>query len=189
MRFSPFRWPQRDLPLPRKKELATGENVIALPQQHLDAAASYESGIDAIRETIDLLEADLAAMIRDVQHTAGEVREGVQASSHALAAIRERSEALAGKTRDAKKGAIQLVTATEEFAASSSEILRQVHEAGNLTEGVTQTAKAAVSSVDGLKASSAEIGKVIGLIASIAKQTSLLALNAKIEAARAGSIL
>ena len=186
MRFSTFRWPQRDVPLPLKQELATGENVIALPQQHVDAAASYESRIEAIRETIDLLEADLAAMIRDVQHTAGEVRQGVQASSHALAAIRSRSEALAGKTRNAKDGATQLAAATEEFAVSSSEILRQVHEAGNLTEGVTQTAKAAVASVDGLKTSSAEIGKVIGLIASIAKQTSLLALNAKIEAARAG---
>jgi methyl-accepting chemotaxis protein len=174
------------VPLPLKQELATGENVIALPQQHVDAAASYESRIEAIRETIDLLEADLAAMIRDVQHTAGEVRQGVQASSHALAAIRSRSEALAGKTRNAKDGATQLAAATEEFAVSSSEILRQVHEAGNLTEGVTQTAKAAVASVDGLKTSSAEIGKVIGLIASIAKQTSLLALNAKIEAARAG---
>src|SRR5664280_2343001 len=184
MRFNAFRWPQRDVPLPLKKELATGENVIALPQQHVDA--SYESRIEAIRETIDLLEADLAAMIRDVQHTAGEVRQGVQASSHALAAIRSRSEALAGKTRNAKDGATQLAAATEEFAVSSSEILRQVHEAGNLTEGVTQTAKAAVASVDGLKTSSAEIGKVIGLIASIAKQTSLLALNAKIEAARAG---
>jgi methyl-accepting chemotaxis protein len=186
MKIRLFKSSQRDVPLPREKEVAAGENIIALPQHQVDAAASYESRIEAIRETIDLLEADLASMIRDVQHTAGEVREGVQASFQALAAIRERSEALAGKTRDAKEGAIQLATATEEFAASSSEILRQVHEAGNLTEGVTQTAKAAVSSVDGLKASSAEIGKVIGLIASIAKQTSLLALNAKIEAARAG---
>jgi hypothetical protein len=146
MRFSPFRWPQRDVPLPRKKELATGQNVIALPQQHVDT--SYESRIEAIRETIDLLEADLAAMIRDVQHTAEEVRQGVQASSHALAAIRERSEALAGKTRDAKDGATQLATATEEFAASSSEILRQVHEAGNLTEGVTQTANCVYCQTD-----------------------------------------
>jgi methyl-accepting chemotaxis protein len=186
MRFSPFKWPQRDVPPPLKKELATGENVIALPQQPANTTASYGSRIEAIRETIDLLEADLAAMIRDVQHATSEVRQGVQASSQELATIRERSEALAGKTRDAKEGAIQLATATEEFAASSSEILRQVREAGNLTEGLTQTAKTAASSIGGLKASSAEIGKVVGLIASIAQQTSLLALNAKIEAARAG---
>ena len=45
---------------------------------------------------------------------------------------------------------------------------------------------AANQSVDGLKSSSAEIGKVVDLIANIAQQTNLLALNATIEAARAG---
>ena len=69
---------------------------------------------------------------------------------------------------------------------SSGEIGRQVREAGTLTDDAGQAAAAAGKSVDGLKASSAEIGNVVSLISAIAKQTNLLALNATIEAVRAG---
>jgi methyl-accepting chemotaxis protein len=61
-----------------------------------------------------------------------------------------------------------------------------VREAGTLTDDADQAAAAAGKSVDGLKASSAEIGNVVSLISAIAKQTNLLALNATIEAVRAG---
>ena len=165
-------------------DASLGVGVTDIPAAASETAV--ESHVDAIRETIDLLEADLAAMIRDVQRTAGAVRQGVHASAQALGGIRERSETLADKTRAAKEDAIQLATATEEFAASSSEILRQVREAGELTDHATEATHAAATSVDRLKASSAQIGEVTHLIASIAKQTNLLALNAKIEAARAG---
>lgn len=144
------------------------------------------SRIDAIRETIDLLEADLAAMIRDVQQTSGTVSQGIQASSEALRSIRDRSEALAAIAKSAKDDSINLAATTEEFAGSSNEILRQVRDATALADGATHAASAATRSVDGLKSSSGEIGHVVHLIASIAKQTNLLALNATIEAARAG---
>ena len=61
-----------------------------------------------------------------------------------------------------------------------------MRDAGALTDDAGQAAAAAGKSVDGLKASSAEIGNVVSLIAAIAKQTNLLALNATIEAVRAG---
>jgi methyl-accepting chemotaxis protein len=141
---------------------------------------------DAIRETIDLLESDLTVVIRDVARAADAVRSGTRLSAEALAAIRTRSEELATLARGAKDDAAQLANATEEFASSSAEIGRQVREAGSLTDQATQAASAAGRSVDGLRASSTEIGNVVSLIAAIAKQTNLLALNAKIEAARAG---
>jgi len=170
--------------VPSKPERAEAVVVAVAPAPAVPATADHH--IDAIRETIDLLEADLAAMIRDVQHTASAVRQGVEASARSLAAIRERSDALASESRSAKDDAVQLAASTEEFAASSREILSQVHEAGALTESAAQAVRAAAASVVGLKSSSSDIGNVTDLIASIAKQTNLLALNAKIEAARAG---
>ncbi len=142
--------------------------------------------LDAIRETIDLLEADLVATIRGVQSAANAVQEGTTASAGGLDSIRQRSEQLAKLSREAKNDAAQLAAATEEFAASSTEISRQVNDASTLADEAHSVATAAGSSLDGLKASSGEIGNVVNLISAIAKQTNLLALNAKIEAARAG---
>ena len=138
------------------------------------------------RETIDLLELDLIAMIREVEQAAASVRGGASASVDALAAIRASTETLAAKSQDAKRDADQVAGATVELAQSSGEIDQQVREAGLLTDDASSAAVAANQSVDGLKSSSAEIGKIVNLIANIAKQTNLLALNATIEAARAG---
>ena len=143
--------------------------------------------IDVIRETIDLIEADLSAMIRGVEGAAAAVHQGTSASVSALEAIRQRSEALARQSSDSKRDASQLAGATEELAASSAEITRQIDHASALTGQVHQVASAAGHSLDGLKQSSGEIGNVVNVIAAIAKQTNLLALNAKIEAARAGA--
>jgi methyl-accepting chemotaxis protein len=52
--------------------------------------------------------------------------------------------------------------------------------------GITERVKQANSSITRLNARSTEINKAVGLITSIADQTNLLALNAAIEAARAG---
>jgi methyl-accepting chemotaxis protein len=154
-----------------------------IPELEIDES---QTRLAAIRETIDLIEIDLAAMIRDVQRAADAVRGGTRATSDVLGRIGDQSEQLAALTGQATDNATQLASATEEFAHSSGEIGRQVREAGTLTDDAGQAAAAAGKSVDGLKASSAEIGNVVSLISAIAKQTNLLALNATIEAVRAG---
>jgi methyl-accepting chemotaxis protein len=159
------------------------EAPATVPEATIDQS---QARLAAIRETIDLIEIDLAAMIRDVHRAANAVRSGTRASADMLGAIHGQSEQLATMAAQSTENASHLASATEEFAKSSDEIGRQVREAGTLTDDASQAAAAAGESVDGLKASSAEIGNVVGLISAIAKQTNLLALNATIEAVRAG---
>jgi methyl-accepting chemotaxis protein len=163
--------------------LPEAEAPSTIPAPEIDES---QTRLAAIRETIDLIETDLAAMIRDVQRAADAVSGGTRVTSDVLGRIGQQSEQLAALTGHATDNATHLANATEEFAHSSGEIGRQVREAGTLTDDADQAAAAAGKSVDGLKASSAEIGNVVSLISAIAKQTNLLALNATIEAVRAG---
>ena len=166
---------------PRSNE-ALPETPSVVPAEPVAAASTA-----SIRETIDLLELDLSAMIRDVAAAAASVRSGASASADALAAIQARTATLAAQAQDAKRDAVLVADATVELAQSSNEIDKQVRFAGALTDDAGDAALAANRSVDELKASSSEIGKVVNLIATIARQTNLLALNATIEAARAGA--
>lgn len=72
-------------------------------------------------------------------------------------------------------------------AASESDANRSAFEkiAGNL-HAMFERISVAGSSVEGLARSAGEIGGIVQLIKEIAEQTNLLALNAAIEAARAG---
>lgn len=82
--------------------------------------------------------------------------------------------------------AVDIVKSSEETAAESEKSLQSVidisQQLANLTELISSTHEGIVS----LSERSREISVVVGLIKDIADQTNLLALNAAIEAARAG---
>jgi len=79
-----------------------------------------------------------------------------------------------------------VASAAEELAASSSEIARQIDSVAKKANLAANDAQATSASVQELVTLAESIGEVIGTIKDIADQTNLLALNATIEAARAG---
>ncbi|MCQ4316862.1 methyl-accepting chemotaxis protein [Stutzerimonas zhaodongensis] len=100
-----------------------------------------------------------------------------------------------------------MVSAVEQFSATAGEIANGMQRTEQLTaENVTLTKQGAESMrsaanalqqiagslsatgqvINGLGERSQQIGGIVGVISSIAEQTNLLALNAAIEAARAG---
>jgi methyl-accepting chemotaxis protein len=76
--------------------------------------------------------------------------------------------------------------ATEELGASISEISEQAAQANGVVERAAEIAQSADQLVGQLSSGASRIGDVVKLIRAIAEQTNLLALNATIEAARAG---
>ena len=79
-----------------------------------------------------------------------------------------------------------VASAAEELAASIDEISRQVVQATDVAQSAVSEAERSNASVGELSQLADRIGAVVNLIRDIAEQTNLLALNATIEAARAG---
>ncbi len=111
--------------------------------------------------------------------TAGQLQESSQRTS-----TESRSAADAA---DHVSGSVSTVAAgTEEMSASIGEIATAANRATTVAQEAVQSAQATSGTVAKLGESSALIGEVVKTITSIAEQTNLLALNATIEAARAG---
>jgi methyl-accepting chemotaxis protein len=76
--------------------------------------------------------------------------------------------------------------ASEQLGSSVHEIARSTSDAARVANSAVQLADRAGETVNRLGVNSTEIGDVVKVITAIAEQTNLLALNATIEAARAG---
>jgi methyl-accepting chemotaxis protein len=156
------------------------------PAPAVVADASGASDNDSARQILELLEVELGAMIRQLERAANSVAGGAEATATTLSTIRQRTDALTGRTSAAQSTATTFSQAADKFTQSADGIGAQVRDAGKLADQAAAAATEAGLTMDRLKESSAAIGNVVNLIAQIARQTTLLALNSTIEAARAG---
>jgi methyl-accepting chemotaxis protein len=159
----------------------------AAPVPAVAADPSSASDHDSAREILELLELELGAMIRQLERAANSVAGGAEATASTLATIRRRTDALTGRTSVAQSTATTFSQAADKFTHSAEGIGAQVRDASHLADQASEAARDASLNVDRLRESSAAIGNVVNLIAQIARQTTLLALNSTIEAARAGA--
>jgi methyl-accepting chemotaxis protein len=141
---------------------------------------------DSAKAILDLLELELGGMIRQLERAANAVASGAESTAGTLTDIRQRADALSGRSSAAQGTAATFAQAAEKVTQSAHGIRSQVQDAGQLADQASAAAREARENVDRLRESSAAIGNVVNLISQIARQTTLLALNSTIEAARAG---
>ncbi|WP_299473114.1 HAMP domain-containing methyl-accepting chemotaxis protein [uncultured Roseibium sp.] len=136
-------------------------------------------------------------LVRDFRETVQGVLEAVnsenremESSAGSLSTIASQTtsqaDSVSSASQDASKNVEAVAVAAEALSTSISEISHQVAQTKTIVEQATDATIETDTKIAGLAASADKIGEVILLIQGIAEQTNLLALNATIEAARAG---
>ncbi|MCE2946989.1 MAG: PAS domain-containing methyl-accepting chemotaxis protein [bacterium] len=156
--------------------------------------------VGRMADAYNAMMANLQAILINVQQAAGET--GAQSRSVASA-----SGSVAGQASAVSDASASTAAAVEQVTVAIGEVASNVQEAAQAArtsasdaqQGIDTSRRAAqdiraladtvqhtTSTVERLSDSAGHIGRIVDVISEIASQTNLLALNAAIEAARAG---
>jgi methyl-accepting chemotaxis protein len=122
----------------------------------------------------------------EISRAVAEVADGATRQATSAEASRTSTDEVVAASAESADGAERTVERAGSALAAAREGAEAVGEATAAMEAVHAAAESAAQAIGSLGAKSDEIGGIVDLITSISEQTNLLALNAAIEAARAG---
>jgi methyl-accepting chemotaxis protein len=154
-------------------------------QQETERRAAAEKKA-AMNQMADDFEKSVGHIVNVVASAATELQASAKNMSEMSDQTSRQTSTVAAATEEASSSVQTVASAAEELSASISEINRQIEESSKVAGDAVEAVKKTDQTVSTLSEAATQIGDVVKLIQDIAEQTNLLALNATIEAARAG---
>jgi len=140
----------------------------------------------SVLQLCDQLESDLESVVSAISSQTGNMKSSAGKLTENVDRISGRINSVSEAAGVASQNIQTVASATEQLAASSAEIGARVSESATIAAQAVDRVDASNGTVSRLAEAANKIGEVATLIQDIAEQTNLLALNATIEAARAG---
>ncbi|OHY72576.1 methyl-accepting chemotaxis protein [Marinobacter sp. AC-23] len=174
-------------------EVASGNLSVHIDNSRKDeigrlmaALATMVSGLRELVRSIESGATNIAASAEELSTVTSQTSDGInrqkQETDQVATAMNEMTATVADIARNAEQAFTIASDATSQATKGEHEVKETVNQVNSLSQEVSQS----MEIIQGLQAETANIGTVLDVIKSVAEQTNLLALNAAIEAARAG---
>ena len=166
---------------------------------HVDVAQSKDE-VGSLLQSLEKMRSDLASTIRDIVGQADSVGNAASQVSAAARQVAASSQSQSESTSAAAAAVEELTVSIDHVGNSADDARQQANDAGDkaISSGadvdtatrqvtdVAQRVEQTAGQIQTLSEQVQRIGNVTTVIRDVADQTNLLALNAAIEAARAG---
>lgn len=162
------------------------ENARLRDEQQAIEAEAEQGRRTALRNMAETVEAESRASVDGIAVETREMDRAAAGMADSASQVRDSAANVASAAMHALANAQAVAGATEQLTASINEISAQVAHATSLSSQAVERSRRTRGTIDSLSDVVEQIGGVANLIRDIAEQTNLLALNATIEAARAG---
>ncbi|WP_367618962.1 methyl-accepting chemotaxis protein [Pelotalea chapellei] len=151
-----------------------------------DSSRKVIANLNHILKSVAETSSQVASASNQLQSTAEQIATGAEEVASQTSTVATASEEMAATSTDIARNCSMAAESSRQTSASAIKGGAVVQETitgmGKIAEQVRQSAQ----TVESLGVRSIQIGEIVGTIEDIADQTNLLALNAAIEAARAG---
>jgi methyl-accepting chemotaxis protein len=173
---------ERNSDLSRRIDVKSQDEIGRMSQAFNSMLGNFQSSIQHVNDTVLRLTSS-SSQINEIALRAIEGAKGNQMQTSSVASAMEQMEAA---TKSVEASAESTVSASDLALQESTEGTQVTEQAIQAIEALKSSIEQATGVIERLDSQSQNVGTVLEVIQKVAEQTNLLALNAAIEAARAG---